>query len=167
MIPYLYMELIIEQFTSVDLDAIVRLSLALVLGAIVGFERETAGKAAGVRTYGLVALGASLFSYISIVGFPAPAPPDGVTSIGIADPARIAAQVVVGIGFLGAGLIIFREDRVHGLTTAAGLWVVAGIGMSTGAGLHGLAIVATILGVVAFRFMHIFDIDKSNKGNEA
>lgn len=160
MIPYLYMELIVEQFTSVNLDAVVRLSLALVLGAIVGFERETAGKSAGVRTYGLVALGAALFSYISLVGFPAP---EG----SVADPARIAAQVVVGIGFLGAGLIIFREERVQGLTTAAGLWVVAGIGMSTGAGLHGLAVVATILGVIAFRFMHIFDIDQSNKDDEA
>ena len=153
------MELIVQQFTSVDLDAVIRLSLALILGAIVGFERETAGKSAGVRTYGLVALGASLFSYISIVGFP-------VAEGGIADPARIAAQVVVGIGFLGAGLIIFREDRVQGLTTAAGLWVVAGIGMSTGAGLHGLAVVATILGVIAFRFMHVFDIDKTGTDDE-
>lgn len=154
------MELVIEQFTSVDLDAIIRLTLALVLGAIVGFERETAGKSAGVRTYGLVALGASLFSYISIVGFPAP---EG----GVADPARIAAQIVVGIGFLGAGLIIFREDRVQGLTTAAGLWMVAGIGMATGAGLHGLAVVATVLGVIAFRWMHVFDREKTDKNNEA
>lgn len=88
------MELIIDQFTSVDLDAVVRLTLALVLGAIVGFERETAGKSAGVRTYGLVALGAALFTYLSLVGFPA-------AEGNIVDPARIAAQVVVGIGFFG------------------------------------------------------------------
>jgi putative Mg2+ transporter-C (MgtC) family protein len=108
-----------------------RLILAAVCSGVIGYERETAQKAAGLRTHTLVGVGAAIFSVASIVGFDAP------------DQSRIAAQIVTGIGFLGAGAI-FREGAiVSGLTTAAGLWVVASIGMAAGSGSYWLAAIGT------------------------
>ncbi len=106
-----------------------RLVLAGVCSGLIGYERETARKSAGLRTHTLVGVGAAVFSIASIIGFEGP------------DQSRIAAQIVTGIGFLGAGAI-FREGAfVHGLTTAAGLWVVASLGMAAGAGSYWLAII--------------------------
>lgn len=127
-------------------DWLVRLGTAMVLGTLVGMERErgTVGEhAAGMRTLALVALGSALFMLVSAYGFTA------FTSAAYAkvDPSRIAAQVVSGIGFLGAGAIILRRNVVRGLTTAAAVWVVAAIGLACGVGLIAEAAVATALGL--------------------
>lgn len=120
-----------------------RLLLAAVCSGVIGYERETAQKAAGLRTHTLVGVGAAVFSIASIIGFEGP------------DESRIAAQIVTGVGFLGAGAI-FREGAiVSGLTTAAGLWVVASIGMASGSGSYWLAglgtavTIATLYGLQA------------------
>ncbi len=124
----------------VALEMVLRLLLAAALGAIIGYQRERAGKQAGLRTHILISTGAALISLISIYGFG-----------GAGDPARVAAGVVVGVGFLGAGVILHREGGiVAGLTTAATIWVVAGIGLAAGTGLYIIAAVATaiVLGVL-------------------
>lgn len=110
-----------------------RVLIAAALGVILGLERQFSNKDAGLRTYALVASGSALFTVLSIEGFDA------------ADTSRVAAQIVTGIGFLGAGLIFRRGVNVQGLTTAAGLWSVAAIGMAAGTGLWGLAIVVTVI----------------------
>ncbi len=114
------------------LAIIARLVIAIVCSAAIGFERETAQKAAGLRTHTLVGVGSAIFSIVSIIGFDGP------------DQARIAAQIVTGIGFLGAGAIFRDGQFVRGLTTAAGLWTVAAIGMAAGSGSYMLALLATI-----------------------
>lgn len=112
-----------------------QLALAAFLGALIGLERSYVGKAAGFRTYSLITLGSCLFTILSQIGF-----------VGVnIDPTRIAAQVVAGIGFIGAGLIIFQENKIQGLTTAAGLWSTAAIGMAVGMGFYQLAIFASLL----------------------
>ncbi|MGH3123897.1 MAG: MgtC/SapB family protein [Streptosporangiaceae bacterium] len=116
------------------------LGLALVLSATIGLEREVRQKSAGLRTHTLVGVGAALFMLVSKYGFM-----DVLVSGRIVlDPSRIAAQVVSGIGFLGAGLIFVRRDAVRGLTTAAGVWITAAIGMAAGAGLPILAVLAAV-----------------------
>ncbi|MBI2097996.1 MAG: MgtC/SapB family protein [Candidatus Vogelbacteria bacterium] len=132
---------------------LVRLVLAAVCGAILGLERTVAGKHAGVRTYALVTLGSALFVVISELVIARYLGQTGLTL----DPLRIASQVVVGIGFLGAGLIIFKESKISGLTTAAGLWVAAGIGVAAGFGLLALAIVVTVLTLLIFTFLWLFE----------
>ena len=117
---------------------LVRLLVAAGLGAAIGFERELHDREAGIRTHLLVALGSALFTMISAYGFTGFAPVRW-------DPTRIAAQVVTGIGFLGAGAIIREGISVRGLTTAASLWVVAGIGMGAGAGYSWPSVVATAI----------------------
>jgi len=136
-----------------------KLLLALILGAVIGTERAVLAKQpAGMRTFGLVAMGACFLiltsnyvgnAYLGILNF---------------DPMRLAAGIVTGIGFLGAGVIIFRENTVHGITTAAGLWIAAALGMAVGYGMYALSIFATILTLVMFtgmwyvenRFKHWF-----------
>lgn len=113
-----------------------QLLLAAILGALVGWQREVRGKAAGARTYALVSAGACLFTVISLYGF---------SGLADSDPTRIASQVVVGIGFLGAGAILQRKNRVLGLTTAAGLWMSAAIGVAVGVHMYILAVVAALL----------------------
>ncbi|MEK7083835.1 MAG: MgtC/SapB family protein, partial [Patescibacteria group bacterium] len=98
------------------------LLLALLLGALIGWQREHIGKAAGLRTYALVSFGSALFTILSM------------QAIGDADPGRVAAQILTGIGFIGAGVIIHKHDNVEGLTTAAGLWATSAVGMAVGAG---------------------------------
>ena len=116
---------------------ITRLVLAAVLGALIGAEREYRAKVAGTRTHMLVAVGAALMVIVSRWGFG-----------GEGDPSRVAAQIVSGIGFLGAGTIIMQKHVIHGLTTAAGMWVAAGIGMAAAAGLYWVAVAATALCLV-------------------
>ncbi|KKT84183.1 MAG: Mg2+ transporter-C (MgtC) family protein [Candidatus Giovannonibacteria bacterium GW2011_GWC2_44_9] len=112
-----------------------QLTLAAVLGMAIGFEREHRRKPAGLRTYTLVAIGAALFTILS-----------SASVLGTAfDPARIAANIVVGIGFIGGGLIFRKGEHMEGLTTAAGLWATAAIGMAAGFGLYAIAVYATIL----------------------
>jgi putative Mg2+ transporter-C (MgtC) family protein len=116
-----------------------RLALAVLLGGLIGFEREWSGHSAGLRTNILVMLGACLFTVLSIEAFPL----RGTAQ----DTARIAAQIVSGIGFLGAGVMFQDKSRVRGLTTAATIWLVAAIGMAVGAGSYFLAIFSTLLAV--------------------
>lgn len=134
---------------------LLRLCLALVLGALVGFERETKEHSAGMRTNALVALGSALFTIISAYGF---ASLLGTLHIQV-DPTRIASYVVAGIGFLGGGSIVVARDsdKVKGLTTAAAIWVVAAIGMACGAGLLLEAVTVTALALIILVFLHLIE----------
>ncbi len=128
-----------EQFFIQNSDLITRLLVAVGLGMLIGLERVLVHKEAGMKTHALVSLGSAVFIIIS-----------ELISIkygraGGFDPSRIASQVIVGIGFLGAGSIILQGNRLLGLTTAGGLWVTAGIGMAAGFGFFGLATIATLL----------------------
>ena len=126
-------------------DFVWRLVLAALFGTIIGLDREYREKEAGFRTHFLVSLGSALMMIVSQYGFSEILTHDGVSL----DPSRIAAQVVSGIGFIGAGTIIFNHQIVRGLTTAASLWATAGIGLTAGAGMSWLALAATILTLVA------------------
>ena len=126
-------------------DFVWRLVLAALFGTIIGLDREYREKEAGFRTHFLVSLGSALMMIGSQYGFSEILTHDGVSL----DPSRIAAQVVSGIGFIGAGTIIFNHQIVRGLTTAASLWATAGIGLTAGAGMSWLALAATILTLVA------------------
>lgn len=118
-----------------ELELAGRMALGLVLGAVIGLERELHRQPAGFRTHSLVAVGAAIFTIISAYGF-----------VGSAvDPTRIAAQIVSGIGFIGAGTILQHRGNIRGLTTAASLWSVAAIGMAAGAGMVTIAVVGTVL----------------------
>jgi putative Mg2+ transporter-C (MgtC) family protein len=131
------------------LELVGRLGLALLLSAAIGFERELRQKSAGLRTYTLVGLGAALFSIAGAYGFQDELGDSNVPR----DPSRVAAQVVSGIGFIGAGLIFVRQDAVRGLTTAAGVWLTAAVGLAAAAGQALLAISSTAAYmVVAFGF---------------
>lgn len=157
-----------ESFFDPNIVIFGKLFLAMVLGGIIGTERAVLAKqAAGTRTFGLVSLGACLFvvtgsfvdtAYLGILSF---------------DPLRVAAAIIMGIGFLGGGLIIFRGDSLHGVTTAAGLWIAAGIGMAVGFGMYSVAIFATLLSLIMFtgmwyvenRFKHWFEEIKIESNN--
>lgn len=123
-------------------DILLRLLIGALLGAVIGFEREADDQAAGLRTHASVAMGAALFGIISTVGFLGIDSPRNSTNIQV-DVSRVASQVVVGIGFLGAGLIFRQGGRVRNLTTAASLWVTAAIGLAAGIGSVGTAAAAT------------------------
>jgi len=130
-------------------DTLVRLVVAAALGGAIGLERELDEKAAGLRTHMLVSVGSALFTMVGAYGFH-----DflvGGGNIVRADPARIAAQIVTGIGFLGAGVIFRQGFTIRGLTTAASLWVVAAVGMASGAGFWKGAVIATGVGIVSLR----------------
>lgn len=124
-------------------DFILRIFIAGLLGGLIGFEREFRAKEAGVRTHFIVALGSALFMIISQYAFS-----------GQFDHARVAAQVVSGIGFIGAGVIIFQKNVVRGITTAAGLWVAAAIGLACGAGMYAVAIAAMLMTIICLETMH-------------
>jgi putative Mg2+ transporter-C (MgtC) family protein len=131
----------------------IRLSLALVLGGLIGFERERNSHPAGFRTNILVCLGSSLIMLLSIYGFSEFANSDIVRM----DPARLAAQVLPGIGFIGAGAILHNGMSVTGLTTAATLLVVAGIGLAVGAGFYYAAIVTTVMVIVSLTVLNVVE----------
>lgn len=122
-------------------EMLVRLGLAACLGSVIGMERERLQWTAGLRTHMLVCVGAALFMLVSAFGF--------ADSLGqahvVLDPSRVAAQVVSGIGFLGAGAILLRRDKIRGLTTAASLWTVAAVGLAVGGGLYVAAVGATLI----------------------
>ena len=141
-------------------EFIIRLFMALVLGFALGLERELTNKYAGLRTHILVTLGACIFTIISIYGFPTFAQGDNVIlhqATGIRDTSRVAAQIVTGIGFIGAGTVLRNGPMVFGLTTAATLWIAASIGMACGAGMYGIAIFATVLSVAVLTLIRIFE----------
>jgi putative Mg2+ transporter-C (MgtC) family protein len=127
-----------------ELEAVIRLGLSFLLGAVLGLERETHDRPAGLRTFILVCVGSALVMIVSIGLRDLYAGASGV------DPGRIAAQVVTGIGFLGAGTIMHEGPIIRGLTTAAGLWVVSAIGLAVGAGFYLIAATTTALGLTTF-----------------
>jgi putative Mg2+ transporter-C (MgtC) family protein len=133
---------------GIDTDALVRLLAAAGAGFVVGVEREATDQAAGLRTHIAVSLGAALFGVVSTLGFLAFEGPRAETNIQV-DVTRVASQVVVGVGFLGAGIIFRQGTIVRNLTTAASLWVVSAIGLACGVGEVGLATVATVVLVVS------------------
>lgn len=131
-------------FNGAMIDIITRLLVAVLLGMVIGTERMWAHKTAGMRTYALVSMGSSLFVVISneMVKFYS-----GMNGL---NPLMIVAQIVVGVGFIGSGLIFSKDSKMMGLTTATGLWVSAGIGMAAGFGLFNIAIISTILTLFIF-----------------
>ncbi len=136
------LENILNDINSPDVNAvgaIAKLVLSLVLGAIIGLERRRKGQIAGLRTFALISMGATLTMLISIYI------PQVYMGLKNGDPGRIAAQVVSGVGFLGAGAIIQMKGSVRGLTTAAGIWMAACIGLAVGAGMYVISIIATLL----------------------
>ncbi|MBE4936749.1 MgtC/SapB family protein [Bacillus thuringiensis] len=134
---------------SVDFDFIIRIGVAGLLGAMIGIEREIRSKEAGLKTHFLVAVGSALIMVVSKYAFS-----DIVFEEHMSlDPSRIAAQVVSGVGFLGAGTIIIQKQAVKGLTTAAGLWATAGIGLAIGAGMYVVGIGATILVLIGLEIV--------------
>ena len=137
---------------SFELAILVKLLLAALAGAAIGLEREKHGRPAGLRTHLLVALGACLITVVSEAFHLKYAALDGTSSMRL-DPARVAAQIVVGIGFLGAGVIIKEGATVRGLTTAASLWLVAGLGMTFGMGLFVPGVMATALALLSLIFL--------------
>lgn len=149
-----------------ELEFALRIFCAAILGGLVGLEREYRAKEAGFRTHFLVAMGSALFMIVSAYGF-SDVPFNDMTSRW--DVSRVAAQVVSGIGFIGAGTIIFRkaENVVSGLTTAAGLWVTAAIGLACGGGMYVLSIASTLMvlfGLEAFNyFLRRIDRRRDNK----
>lgn len=130
-------------------DFILRLFIADVLGAVVGLDREYRAKEAGYRTHFLVSLGSALIMIVSQYGFQQVILENSVSL----DPSRVAAQVVSGIGFIGAGTIIIQKQFVRGLTTAAGIWATAGIGLAIGAGMYGIGVAATILTLIGLELL--------------
>ncbi len=134
---------------ALNFDFILRLLVAGILGAIIGLDREYRAKEAGYRTHFLVSLGSALIMIVSQYGFQEIIKESSVTL----DPSRVAAQVVSGIGFIGAGTIIFQKQIVRGLTTAAGIWATAGIGLAVGAGMYMVGIAAMVLTLVGLEVL--------------
>ena len=145
---------------SLNIDLFIRLFAAIVLGFLLGLERELTNKYAGLRTHILVCLGACIFTIISIYGFPTFVSGDNVIieqATGIRDSGRVAAQIVTGIGFIGAGTVLRNGPMVIGLTTAATLWISAAIGMTCGVGMFDIAIISTILSVAVLTLIRAFE----------
>lgn len=126
-----------------EIEMIIRLLIATVLGGIIGFEREAAKRPAGLRTHMLVSISASLLTILSFDAFPG------------SDPSRIASNVIVGMGFIGAGCIAWSKKKVIGITTAASLWTAAAIGIASGVGYISLALVTTLIAFVVLRLKWI------------
>jgi putative Mg2+ transporter-C (MgtC) family protein len=153
------------QFFTQNSEIIIRLAVAVGLGLLIGVERVLVHKEAGMKTHALVSLGSAVFIVISeMIAIK-------YGTVGGFDPSRIASQIIVGIGFLGAGSIMLRDNRLLGLTTAGGLWVTAGIGMAAGFGFFGLALIVTILVLLVLIVVNILEkpikkiSDKMDKTN--
>ena len=144
---------------SLEIELLFRLLVAALFGFVLGIEREYIGKPAGMRTYALVSLGSALFTLISKFGFA-----DTVSAA--FDPSRVAAQIVSGIGFLGAGVIVLQGIKLRGVTTASGIWVSAAIGMAVGTGLYLIALTATLVAVVLMAIMRKFDLEHKLRGGK-
>ncbi len=141
-------------------DFVIRILTAIVLGFLLGLERELTNKYAGLRTHILVCLGACIFTIISIYGFPTFVDGDNVIvpqATGIRDSGRVAAQIVSGIGFIGAGAVLRNGPMIIGLTTAATLWISAAIGMTCGVGMYEVAVLTTILSVAVLTIIRVFE----------
>ena len=140
-----------EQFFLQNNQVILRLVTAVCLGLMVGAERILVHKEAGMKTHALVAMGAAVFALVSESLIQKYAYLPGL------NPTMIPAQIVLGIGFLGAGSIMLQGSRLRGLTTASGLWVVAGVGMAAGLGFYSLAIISTVLVLLILTLVNIFE----------
>ena len=136
----------IADFLALNVDMMIAILLSIVLGFLLGLEREITNKFAGLRTHMLVCIGSCVFTLLSIYAFPLAANPSNPAGFG--DPARIAAQILTGIGFIGGGTVLRHGATVFGLTTAATLFMAASIGMACGAGLYNLAFIATVVSAV-------------------
>ncbi len=134
-------------------DILLRIIFSIILGSIIGLERELTNKSAGLRTQIMVCLGSCLFTILSIYGFST-----AVTLYPLGDPSRVAAQIITGIGFIGAGTVLRQGLTVTGLTTASTLWIVAAIGMACGCGKLNIAIVSTILAVAILVLIRMFEM---------
>ncbi len=132
-------------------DMILQLTVAMLLGLFIGAERSTSNKTAGMRTYALISLGSCLFVVISHTVANTYL---GLTSF---DPLRVASQIVVGIGFVGGGMIVTQNNKISGITTAAGIWLAAGIGMAVGFHLYTIAVFATLMTVFVFTTLWHFE----------
>lgn len=148
-----------EFFSPERISIATQLLLAVLLGGIIGLERKFSHKTAGIKTFALVSLGSALFTMISQMMYWQLGLPAGF------DPSRIAAQIVVGVGFLAGGIIIFNDNKVRGLSTSAGVWVSAGIGMAVGFGLYDVAVIGTLITVVVYQVVlilekHFFDTEE-------
>lgn len=140
-------------FRIEDADILMRILFSIVLGSIIGFERELTNKSAGLRTQIMVCLGSCLFTILSIYGFST-----AVSLYPIGDPSRVAAQIITGIGFIGAGTVLRQGLTVTGLTTASTLWIVAAIGMACGCGKLSIAVVSAVLAVAILVLIRIFEV---------
>jgi putative Mg2+ transporter-C (MgtC) family protein len=129
-----------------EMQYLLRVAIAIVLGFAIGVERKIRYKEAGMRTHSIVAGGAALMTVVGMYGF------GGSDAV---DGSRVAAQIVTGIGFLGAGIIMYKRDALHGLTTAAGIWATAGVGMAAGAGMYVLATGSAIMVIFVQWFLHL------------
>ncbi|TGY40226.1 MgtC/SapB family protein [Clostridium sartagoforme] len=139
-----------SEFFTLQLEYLLRLLIAALCGLAIGYEREIKLKDAGIKTHFIVAVGSALVMIISKYGFQ-----DLVGLINISiDPTRIASQVISGVGFIGAGLIFIKEKSIVGLTTAAGIWATAGIGLAIGSGLYFIGLSATIIVIIGQIFLH-------------
>lgn len=133
----------LEKFLA-EIGMLPELLLSVILGFAIGFERKIRSKEAGIRTHTIVCFGSALMVVVSKFAFG-----------GLGDPGRVAAQIVSGIGFIGAGMIVYKQHEVKGLTTAAGVWTTAGVGMACGGGLHFVAIGATLILLIVQCVFHI------------
>ena len=142
------------------LNAVFKLTLSLLLGCVVGLERKRKGQIAGLRTFALISMGATLAMILSIYI------PQEYMGLKNGDPGRVAAQVITGVGFLGAGAIIQMKGSVRGLTTAAGIWMVATIGMAVGVGMYLVSVIATLLIIFILETLERYE-HKLNIGQES
>lgn len=154
---------LIKEINGVEvttISSVYKLVLSLLLGSIIGYERKKKGQPAGVRTFSLIAMGSTLAMILSIYV------PQEYLGLKNGDPGRIAAQVVTGIGFLGAGAIMQMKGSVRGLTTAAGIWIIAAIGLSVGVGMYLIAVFATGLSLVILMYVDKIE-HRANLGSES
>lgn len=152
-----------NSFFTIDMDLLLRILLSLILGFTIGFEREITNKSAGLRTNILVCVGSCLFTILSIYGFS-----NALSIYPMGDPARVAAQILTGIGFIGGGTVLRHGTSIYGLTTAATLWVTASVGMACGCGKYSIAIICTIVSVATLTLIRVFErnfIPKTRKNN--
>ncbi len=143
----------LQYFQIADADILIRILFSIVLGSLIGLERELTNKSAGLRTQIMVCLGACIFTILSIYGFST-----AVTLYPLGDPSRVAAQIITGIGFIGAGTVLRQGLTVTGLTTASTLWIVAAIGMACGCGKLSIAVVSTILAIAVLVLIRILEV---------
>ena len=144
---------LLQYFQIADADIMIRIVFAIILGSVIGLERELTNKSAGLRTQIMVCLGACIFTILSIYGFST-----AVTLYPLGDPSRVAAQIITGIGFIGAGTVLRQGLTVTGLTTASTLWIVAAIGMACGCGKLSIAVVSTVLAIAVLVLIRILEV---------